>query len=64
MEIIKRSVSELLDEIARASIRCTDEVVRLKVRPQHDGTEMLLIPEIIFNRLERAVKELLETGEY
>jgi len=56
------SISELLDEIARASIRVVDEVC--KKPADHDGTKMVLVPQVLFERLEAAAKALQETGEY
>lgn len=61
---IKLSVSELLDEIARASIRLCDEAWKENPRPIRDGTRMILVSEPIYKRLEKAVKQLQETGEY
>lgn len=61
---MRKSNSELLDEIARAAIRCVDEALRGVAPLSHDGTDMVLMPEIIFRRLEDAVKELVSSGEY
>lgn len=58
------SISQLLDEIARSSIRCVDEAWKETPRPKRDGTKMILVSEPLFNRLEKAVNQLVATGEY
>lgn len=51
----KMSIQEFLVEILGASVRCVDEVWREDPRPVRDGTKMVMIPEVIFNCLEKAL---------
>lgn len=45
------NLSDLLIEAASAAIRVTDEVVILDPRPTHDGTPVVLVPEVLFKRV-------------
>lgn len=52
-----------MSEVILAALRCIEEVVRLTQPPIHDGTKMVLVPEVLFKRLEQAVKVALDAHE-
>ena len=47
--------AHIVDELFRASKRVTEEIIRKTPRPTHDGTDCVLVPENIVERLERIV---------
>jgi hypothetical protein len=51
-----RLPNQVCDELFRAAVRTTEEVIRLADRSRHDGTVCVLIPERIVERLELAVR--------
>ena len=46
---------QISSELFRSATRCKEQVIKLSGRTIYDGTKCVLIPEVLFNRLEKSI---------